>query len=192
MDFLDYIQTLPPASVDRLYKSGWACVAIFRTVSALSQQIVLRLLQVSEWPQASVKQWAAADSIPAFQSALDRLVNTRVAMRRQSPSGYAHSCCVLSIWAIHANFCCSPVITLNASFRELLQTYLFMPTPEVGMAVVSPTSQQLGEFANEKWNAALYFMAGLDGAEEPSEAVVQVLLDTGLMNACVCLLVWVL
>ena len=73
-------------------------------------------------------------------------------------------------------------MSLAGSFREHLKKALFSPPQLPATLIRAPKISQLNVFAYEKWNSALYFMAGLEGAHSPSDAVVQVLVDTGLMT----------
>lgn len=44
MDAFEFLETLPNATLERLYEDPWACQAVFQALPALAQQFVMRLL----------------------------------------------------------------------------------------------------------------------------------------------------
>jgi hypothetical protein len=44
--FLGFLSRLPPAQIDRLYHSPWACLAVLRALPPLAKHYVMRLLYV--------------------------------------------------------------------------------------------------------------------------------------------------
>ena len=83
MDVLEYIQSLAPASVDRLYKNNHACIAIFRSLPPVAQQIILRMLFVESLSSEIVKSWARPEAQSSYEKAFERLVNTRMLIKTQ-------------------------------------------------------------------------------------------------------------
>lgn len=43
MDFVSYLEDLPPSAVRELYSSPWTCRAVLRSLSPLAKQYVMRL-----------------------------------------------------------------------------------------------------------------------------------------------------
>ena len=88
MEVLDYIQSCAPASVDRFFKDSFACVAVFRSLPPLSQQLVLRMLELGETTNAFLKQWSKQGASQAVQSAVDQLCNLRIFVRKTGSQGW--------------------------------------------------------------------------------------------------------
>lgn len=102
MDAFEFLETLPNATLERLYEDPWACQAVFQALPALAQQFVVRLLACNAPIQRhALQQWvhplptsaaelAAASSPhngssshvtkmpPQFDHALGKLVSLRV------------------------------------------------------------------------------------------------------------------
>lgn len=58
MDAFDFLETLPNATLERLYEDPWACQAVFQALPALAQQFVLRLLaSESPVPRQLLESW---------------------------------------------------------------------------------------------------------------------------------------
>lgn len=87
MDAFDFLETLPNATLERLYEDPWACQAVFQALPALAQQFVMRLLASdAPVPRQLLEQWvlpangragAGGDSKPqmpaAFHHALEKV-----------------------------------------------------------------------------------------------------------------------
>ena len=71
MDAFEYIQTLPSASLDRLYQDPWACQAVFQALPALSKQFTLRLLCFdTPFESSLIARWVEPQHSPALDEAL--------------------------------------------------------------------------------------------------------------------------
>ncbi|KAF1778291.1 Transcription factor TFIIH subunit p52/Tfb2 [Phytophthora cactorum] len=58
MDAFDFLETLPTATLERLYQDPWACQAIFQALPPLAQQFVMRLLPTNAAvPRELLEQW---------------------------------------------------------------------------------------------------------------------------------------
>lgn len=58
MDAFEFLETLPGATLERLYEDPWACQAVFQALPPLAQQFVLRLLACeSPVPRQMLEQW---------------------------------------------------------------------------------------------------------------------------------------
>lgn len=75
MNAFEYLATeLTEASVDRLFHDAWACQAVFQSLPALSQQIVMRLLFCdAAMPTDQVLAWATDSAVDVMQNALDKV-----------------------------------------------------------------------------------------------------------------------
>jgi hypothetical protein len=51
MDLIDYVASLPPIKITRLYENPFTCLAVFRSLAPLAKHYVLRSLFVEEVPQ---------------------------------------------------------------------------------------------------------------------------------------------
>ncbi|KAK1938927.1 General transcription and DNA repair factor IIH subunit TFB2 [Phytophthora citrophthora] len=85
MDAFDFLETLPTATLERLYQDPWACQAIFQALPSLAQQFVMRLLPSNAAiPRELLEQWVVPEPgeakrmPPQFQAALEKLEGLRV------------------------------------------------------------------------------------------------------------------
>lgn len=78
MDAFDFLETLPNATLERLYEDPWACQAVFQALPPLAQQFVMRLLSCdAPVPQQVLAQWVRATPSgqlpPQFDHALQKV-----------------------------------------------------------------------------------------------------------------------
>lgn len=52
MDFVTYLEALPPISISKLYSSEWTCQAVLRGLPPLAKQYVVRML----WADGPIPQ----------------------------------------------------------------------------------------------------------------------------------------
>ena len=93
MDAFDFLETLPPATLERLYEDPWACQAIFQALPPLAQQFMMRLLPTNAAvPCQLLEQWVVPEPgepkrmPPQFHVALHKLKGLRVFL--QQDDGY--------------------------------------------------------------------------------------------------------
>lgn len=82
MDAFDFLETLPNATLERLYEDPWACQAVFQALPPLAQQFVMRLLSCdAPVPQQVLAQWVRATPSgqlpPQFDHALQKVRDQR-------------------------------------------------------------------------------------------------------------------
>ena len=94
MDAFDFLETLPTATLERLFEDPWACQAIFQALPPLAQQFVMRLLPTNAVvPRKLLEQWVVHDPgdvkrLPLqFQVALRKLEGLRVFIQQEG-GGY--------------------------------------------------------------------------------------------------------
>ena len=61
MDLIDYVASLPPIKITRLYDNPFTCQAVLRSLSSLAQQYILRLLFI----EGDVPQCKSTVHVPA-------------------------------------------------------------------------------------------------------------------------------
>jgi hypothetical protein len=80
MDAFDFLETLPTATLERLYEDPWACQAVFQALPPLAQQFVMRLLPSNTAvPRELLEQWVVPEPgeahrmPPQFHAALHKV-----------------------------------------------------------------------------------------------------------------------
>ncbi|EQC32697.1 hypothetical protein SDRG_09671 [Saprolegnia diclina VS20] len=167
MNAFEYLATRPVASVDRLFDDPWACQAVFQSLPALSQQIVMRLLfAAGETTRETILSWVLESATDAMVAAIDKLLHLRVLTK--APHGLA----------------------LNTHFQAQLRTALSSlgGSPWEDGRQKLPAEKpiaalDLEHYARTRWDAVLHFMVGSTAVQAPPDTVVQILEQTKLMQA---------
>lgn len=168
MDLLQFVADVDKAALRSLYQSEWVCQVIFRSLSELGQQYVLRLLYVDKpVPDKSFDSVTPESSAGWQHVAMDQLAK-------------------LGILNTHKG-----MMKLYDDFRQNLVASLYrVPPPPLGSIVhdVSPddivTDQDLDAFSNSRWTHVLEFIvdsseSGMSGSLRP--ATIDLLERSGLI-----------
>uniref|UniRef100_K3WQJ2 General transcription factor IIH subunit 4 n=1 Tax=Globisporangium ultimum (strain ATCC 200006 / CBS 805.95 / DAOM BR144) TaxID=431595 RepID=K3WQJ2_GLOUD len=193
MDAFEFLETLPNATLERLYEDPWACQAVFQALPALAQQFVLRLLScdapvhqnvLQQWVQPLPSTGATAASNdstsprnsnalvtakmpPQFDYALQKLVGLRVFVEVAKETFQPHPAFQKQLKYALSNLGGSP---WEAGRLRL------------GKENESFSALDLERYARSRWDSVLHFMVGSTAVKEPPSSVVDILLRTKLMQ----------
>ncbi|TYZ65538.1 hypothetical protein PybrP1_007715 [[Pythium] brassicae (nom. inval.)] len=174
MDAFEFLETLPNATLERLYEDPWACQAVFQALPALAQQFVVRLL-ASDAPveRRAFAQWvhAAPEPPPQLALALEKLERLRV-FQPAAAAGDAVQ--------LHPAF--------QRQLRRALSSLGGSPWESGRLALgkaldgAALSALELERYARSRWDSVLHFMVGSTAVKEPPQSVVEILLRTKLMQ----------
>eukprot|EP00644_Phytophthora_capsici_P000750 jgi/Phyca11/564852/estExt2_Genewise1.C_PHYCAscaffold_160295 len=163
MDAFDFLETLPTATLERLYQDPWACQAIFQALPPLAQQFVMRLLPSNAAvPRELLEQWVVPEPgdgnrmPPQFQAALEKLEGLRVFVDQNG--GY------------------KPHPTFQKQLMVRIPSLIHDPDNTFAAA-------DLERYARARWDSVLHYMVGSTAVQEPPQSVVDILLRTKLLQA---------
>ncbi|KAE9187661.1 hypothetical protein PF005_g20363 [Phytophthora fragariae] len=175
MDAFDFLETLPPATLERLYQDPWACQAIFQALPPLAQQFVMRLLPSNAGvPRSLLEQWVvpepgdAKPMPPQFHAALHKLEGLKVFVHQDGA------------YRSHPTFQKQLMYALsNLGGSPWERGRLQLPKdPENTFAAAD-----LERYARARWDSVLHYMVGSTAVQEPPQSVVDILLRTKLLQA---------
>ncbi|XP_078271788.1 general transcription factor IIH subunit 4 [Rhinoraja longicauda] len=167
----EYMRSLSPAILDRLYNHPATCLAVFRELSSLARNYVMRLLFLDQpLPQAAVTFWVKKDNQRDHDDCMGTVTGLRLWHSQQLPGGLQG-------------------LVLNPIFKENLRIALLGG----GKAWADDTSQlgpdkhvrditSLDKYAMERWEVILHFMVGSPSAAV-SQDLAQLLIQAGLMKS---------
>jgi transcription initiation factor TFIIH subunit 4 len=178
---LDFIATQSSAVVNKIYgsqdesnvQSPWACKAVFQSLSALSKNIVMRLIFFEGAISVEqLEEWMTPDSIPIFRSSVESLLRLRILEELGDDIKRYR---------------------LNPYFRSSLKHALCHPidpwsnTPAAASLKPDkkpPTKEELDKFSADKWEDVLRFMVNLPTMDGNSvgSVVVNFLRGTNYMS----------
>lgn len=173
MDAFEFLETLPNATLERLYEDPWACQAVFQALPALAQQFVVRLLaSESPVPRPVFAQWvhAAPEPPPQLALALERLERLRV-FQSVAAAG------TLQLHRAFQRQLRRALSSLGGSPWESGRLALGKELDSTGLSAL-----ELERYARSRWDSVLHFMVGSTAVKEPPKSVVQILLRTKLMQ----------
>ncbi|GMF31849.1 unnamed protein product [Phytophthora fragariaefolia] len=191
MDAFDFLETLPPATLERLYQDPWACQAIFQALPPLAQQFVMRLLAShAAVPRALLEQWVvpepgdAQQMPPQFHAALYKVRNVTSARaiwqpRFEAPLGLIGCFCLPARRAQGVRAPGRGYALSNLGGSPWERGRLQLPKdPENTFAAAD-----LERYARARWDSVLHYMVGSTAVQEPPQSVVDILLRTRLLQA---------
>ncbi|XP_055486651.1 general transcription factor IIH subunit 4 [Leucoraja erinacea] len=167
----DYMRSLSPAILDKLYNHPATCLAVFRELPPLARNYVMRLLFLDQpLPQAAVTFWVKKDNQRDHDDCMGIVTGLRLWHSQQLPGGLQG-------------------LVLNPIFKENLRIALLGG----GKAWADDTSQlgpdkharditSLDKYAMERWEVILHFMVGSPSAAV-SQDLSQLLIQAGLMKS---------
>ncbi|KAF1776331.1 Transcription factor TFIIH subunit p52/Tfb2 [Phytophthora cactorum] len=174
MDAFDFLETLPTATLERLYQDPWACQAIFQALPPLAQQFVMRLLPTNAAvPRELLEQWVVP--LPGETKRCRRnstlhcriggassvcTAGWRLQTSRNVPEA-AHVCAEQLGWVSVGTWAAAPSKDLENTFAAV----------------------DLERYARARWDSVLHYMVGSTAVQEPPQSVVDILLRTRLLQA---------
>ncbi|OWY99301.1 General transcription factor IIH subunit [Phytophthora megakarya] len=193
MDAFDFLETLPTATLERLYADPWACQAIFQALPPLAQQFVMRLLASNAAvPRELLSQWVVPEPgeekrmPPQFHASLQKLEGLRVFVDqdgayRPHPT-FQKQLMKMLIYCLLLQYALS---NLGGSPWE--QGRLHLPKdPENTF-----TAADLETYARSRWDSVLHYMVGSTAVQEPPQSVVDILLRYEFMLKDIHVQMWI-
>lgn len=208
-DLFQYLSTLPPAALRRLYGSPdpggpAAARAVLQRLPELGGQFVLRLAACGgEFPLSLVRMWCSTSTGSRGR------VESDAALRRMERLGVIEPLAPGALGGRRGSDVMDlededekkgadedAVVKLTAEYRAAIQSSLasLKSAPwdavprEVLVAASSssspPTANELETYTQRRWDSVLHFLVGSapDDVEDPPSAVVRFLEQTGLMQ----------
>ncbi|KAJ1506303.1 RNA polymerase II transcription factor B 52 kDa subunit [Coelomomyces lativittatus] len=160
-----YLRNLPSSIYPQLFEQPASCLAVYRLLPLLSQQILARLLFVRQpISQSDILEWCEASASEAFEYALEQCKSLK---------------CLLEV---NAHF------QLNETFRIQFQNALTGGGESRSFGSLASSADRhpinvafLDRYAKEQWESVLRYMVGKHDAK-PHTAVVNLLEKSGLMQ----------
>eukprot|EP01135_Chromosphaera_perkinsii_P008592 Nk52_evm34s1401 gene=Nk52_evmTU34s1401 len=150
----DYLLKLPSAAFEKLYRDQSACLAVYRSLSPITQQLVIRLLYVTDAVSSSVfKSWVSADFRESLPGELKRLCALNVCKKFSQRNPQTNK--KFSSYQI------------TETFARGLKTCLFGSTEGVDRGIRkenrdkrAPSLGDLEVYTKKKWESILHFLVG--------------------------------
>jgi len=181
------------ADVDDLYSSPWAALAVFQSLPALAQNLVLRLLPLRGWvSRRFLAAWlrpsgeAASRAREALAAALERLTALSIlggpdADGGGGGGGGAPLLRALDVGGVAEECAAADVLALHAGFRGALSAALTgaeaVPWEAASAALPplrgAPALAEIEAYAASRWNAILHFLVGSPDAPTPEAKMVR-------------------
>jgi hypothetical protein len=126
MDAFEFLESLPNATLERLYEDPWACQAVFQALPPLAQQFVVRLLPFDvPVTRATLASWLHAEpGSPGDASApsdpTDGASSTIHPVQKRMPPAFhvaIHKLTRLRVFAVAGN----DTYQLHAAFQRQLR-----------------------------------------------------------------------
>ncbi|XP_059481929.1 general transcription factor IIH subunit 4 [Neocloeon triangulifer] len=169
----DYLKTLPPDILDRLYNHPATCLAVFRELPDTAKHYVLRLLFVEQSvPQAVVASWVSQAYSKEHLEVVGVLTELRVWQETSLTGG-------LTGWI------------LNSTFKKNMKIALLGGGKPWSLSAQMETDTKprdipfLDEYAFDRWKCVLHYMVGSQQQQKEggiSADAVRILLHAGLMK----------
>lgn len=166
----EYLKTLSPAVIDRLYTYPIICLAIYRDLPVVAKHYVIRILFVEQpVPQAVIGSWVTQNHAKEANEVTQVLSDLRVWHETSIPGGL-------------------PAWELNPVFKKNFKNSLLGGGRTWGIKANLETDSKardvdyLDKYAMERWECVLHYMVGSKQQEGISVDAVRVLLHAGLMR----------
>ena len=152
----DYLLTLKPSQLQEMYSHPATCMAVFRDLSELAKQFILRLLFI-EQPihQPMIASWVAKQASAEHDEAVHVIKDLK--LWSETPGG-------LPGWILNETFRQG----LRASFLGGGSPWLVEPTTNEKHA---KDLSSLDAYATERWEMVLHYMVGSKQQSNPKEKV---------------------
>uniref|UniRef100_T1IVL1 General transcription factor IIH subunit 4 n=1 Tax=Strigamia maritima TaxID=126957 RepID=T1IVL1_STRMM len=168
----DYLKTLSPAVLDKLYNHPATSLAVFRELPELAQQYIVRLLFVEQpITQAVVTSWVNPQYYKEHQASVQALKNLQLWSEVSMPGG-------LPGWLLHGTFRKNTKTALLGGGKPWSTTASLEPDK------YAKDITFLDKYAMERWEAILHYMVG---GTQPTEGIsgdtAAILIHAGLMKS---------
>uniref|UniRef100_A0A8D9DV28 General transcription factor IIH subunit 4 n=1 Tax=Cacopsylla melanoneura TaxID=428564 RepID=A0A8D9DV28_9HEMI len=166
----EYLKSLSPNVLDRLYNHPSTCLAVYRELSEIAKHYVIRLLFVEQpVPQAVIASWLSKTHAKEHKEATDTLTELRVWNEASVPGG-------MSAWILN------PIFKRNAKVALLGGGRPWSMSAKLEQDQKSRDLDFLNQYALERWECILRFMVGSQQTEGISADAVRTLLHAELMK----------
>uniref|UniRef100_A0A5F9DLM6 General transcription factor IIH subunit 4 n=1 Tax=Oryctolagus cuniculus TaxID=9986 RepID=A0A5F9DLM6_RABIT len=167
----EFLGSLSPGVLDRLYGHPATCLAVFRELPSLAKNWVMRMLFLEQpLPQAAVALWVKKEFSKAQEQSTGLLSGLRIWHTQLLPGGLQG-------------------LILNPVFRQNLRVALLGggkawsdDTSQLGPDKHARDVPSLDKYAEERWEVVLHFMVGSPSAAV-SQDLAQLLSQAGLMKS---------
>lgn len=167
----EFLGSLSPGVLDRLYGHPATCLAVFRELPSLAKNWVMRMLFLEQpLPQAAVALWVKKEFSKAQEESTGLLSGLRIWHTQLLPGGLQG-------------------LILNPIFRQNLRIALLGggkawsdDTSQLGPDKHARDVPSLDKYAEERWEVVLHFMVGSPSAAV-SQDLAQLLSQAGLMKS---------
>lgn len=200
---LEYLQSVVPAATLRLLyvdekeaknkRGPFVCRAVLQRLSAVSQQVVVRLSCTGgEFPRSGVQVWIHQHN---NNNNNNQSPSNNDKQNKHAPKNSLQRVLQeLKRWAIITQESIAEDarnITMTAEFLQGVQDcfrhlnvcpWQAVAVEELPPAVQPRSAEDLERYTHGVWDAVLHFLVGSDAMAEPPAAVVDFLLRTGLMQ----------
>lgn len=186
---LEYLQSVVPASTlrqlyvdekDTSQRGPFVCRAVLQQLSSVAQQVVVRLSCTGgKFPKAGIHVW----------------INQHDHQHKRKTNRPMHKVLnELKRWAIIEEDCLAEEVTIVKMTDEYFQgvqdcfrhldvcPWKAINPQDLPPGVKTMTPEDLERYTHQVWDAVLHFLVGSDSSNEPPQAVVNFLLQTGLMQ----------
>ncbi|CAG8457834.1 10754_t:CDS:10 [Ambispora leptoticha] len=162
----EYLEALPKATQERLYRESATCLAIFRLLPSLAKHFVNALLFVEDpFLKKDLEQWIKPKGASKFEESWEKLSRLHILAEKE---GY---------------------IIMNKTFRENYRNCLTgggehqsfgVPPSSKDKHRPENTIEYLDSYAKKQWESILHYMVGTR-TKRPGRGVVNLLTESGLM-----------
>ncbi|KAK7466318.1 RNA polymerase II transcription factor B 52 kDa subunit [Stygiomarasmius scandens] len=165
---LPFLQLQSHTALTRLYTSPSSCLSVFRLLTAVERQIVMNILWLeSAIPLSTMAAWVTVEGKKLYERSLETL--SKLHILSQYPSK----------------------LLLNSTFKSSLRHAITGGGTTGSFGVPAnkdpkhppPAIESLDGYALEKWETILHYMVSSGSATRPSQGVLFLLKESGLMSA---------
>lgn len=179
MDLIDYVASLPPIKISRLYENPFTCLAILRSLPPMAKQYVFRVIFVEDdVPQC---KFTRSDGLNDHMCSLQPRSLAAIVSSWALPAAHGKHCAALETLTRLQVFSEPPKTTapepaycLNKAFSQHVRgalcsgtEALLTPVP-AEVTAAAPTREAMNEWAAGQWESLLLFAVG--GGPSPAEA----------------------
>jgi len=176
MTVFDYLTVLPKKTLKLLYKDPWICQAVFRSLSPVSKQYVLRLLFVDSVPAEKMRSWITPTARETHKECIRRLSALSILERKQEGSEKQAQ----YVYYIYEEF--------KQKIITIMCNGLASPLSPVEDNKHKPSLEELDKFWQTRWEDILYYLLTISTSANaafdyrPSDQLLRLLEHTRLIQ----------
>ncbi|KAG7670055.1 putative General transcription and DNA repair factor IIH subunit TFB2 [Nannochloris sp. 'desiccata'] len=154
MDLIDYVASLPPIKITRLYENPFTCLAVFRSLAPLAKHYVLSLLFVEDVPQSLVASWALPSAYSKHSAAIDVLTRLQVLF--------------LPSKSVEPAYCLSKSFCEHLRHSACSGTASQLNVVPEGVTTAAPAKGFVDDYAATQWETLLLYAVGGGPCPDPA------------------------